>query len=169
MENTFNKDLFNMQTNFAPEKGTKAYNYSYSNLSTILPALKKIGTEYTLMLKDVEMVNLQVIDKKVQVVLKIFWEFKIGGETHLISSIGIGTQSDGDKAIGSAMTYARRYVLMSIFNANDGGKYDPEQKDNVKPTYNKPQQYTPKQQPKSFQPQPTQEQMEEMMLRQGKQ
>ena len=143
------------QQMFAPSKGTKAFNYNYSNLPVILEELKKLEIEYSLMLSNSVLLKQEKLESTTQagktkieycVTIETEWLFQylnpvdkdakkdtdISRNTEIfrnVTMISSGTQSDYDKAFGTAYTYARRYALLSIFNANDGGNYDPEQKD----------------------------------------
>lgn len=146
------KKFWQIQQEFAPSKDTKGYNYKYSNLNSILPKLKELGAQYSLMLTETKLLSKEAITinnkAQWQIGLKTNWLFKYfeDGErqfSEVIEMISYGTQSDADKAIGTALTYARRYVLLNIFNANDGGEFDPEQKEakELKESISKP---TPK-------------------------
>ena len=145
------KTLAQVQQEFAPSKDVKAFNYTYSNLPVILQTLKDIGASYTLVLKSTELMEHSKFEQsfkngiklQFQAIIKTTWIFTYEGmEPQEVSIVSSGTQDDLDKAFGSAVTYARRYVLMSVFNANDGGSFDPEQKE--QPTQKQPQ---PKEQP----------------------
>ena len=141
------------QQKFAPAKGTKAFNYNYSNLPVILEELKKLEIEYSIMLSNSVLLKQEKLESTTQagktkieycVTIETEWLFQYLNpvdkdakkDTEIfrnVTMISSGTQSDYDKAFGTAYTYARRYALLSIFNANDGGNYDPEQKEETKP------------------------------------
>ena len=122
--------------------GFGTFSYTYNNLKTILPYLADKDFKYSLKLRSTELVSMTEVQTKTkngvkqewQVVLNTKWVMKFNDEPEeILEVIGIGTQTDADKANGTAQTYARRYALIGYFNLNDGGEYDPEQKEEVKP------------------------------------
>jgi len=105
--------LLQAQTHLAnPKKDTKGYGYKYAQLDQIIEIVKPVLAQYGLGI--IQSPNGPIVDGCLTLKTIIFHE---SGQ-HLIEQFAIplkeGTNVTQD--YGSALTYARRYHLLSLFN-----------------------------------------------------
>lgn len=119
-----------------PKKDTKGYGYKYAQLDQIIEIVKPVLAEYGLGV--IQSPHGPIVDGCLTLKTIIFHQ---SGE-HLIEQFAIplkeGTNVTQD--YGSALTYARRYHLLSLFNlaAEDDDGAGSNQKKPAAPVRNKP-------------------------------
>ena len=129
--------LLQAQTHLAnPKKDTTGYGYKYAQLDQIIEIVKPVLAEYGLGI--IQSPHGPIVDGCLTLKTIIFHE---SGQ-HLIEQFAIplkeGTNVTQD--YGSALTYARRYHLLSLFNlaAEDDDGAGSKQKAPAAPKKNKP-------------------------------
>jgi hypothetical protein len=129
--------LLQAQTHLAnPKKDTTGYGYKYAQLDQIIEIVKPVLAEYGLGI--IQSPHGPIVDGCLTLKTIIFHE---SGQ-HLIEQFAIplkeGTNVTQD--YGSALTYARRYHLLSLFNlaAEDDDGAGSKQKAPAAPRKNKP-------------------------------
>ena len=124
--------LAKLQRKLTTKKSTKSFNYNYSNLNDVLNALANVeDLEYSLRFLGTENIKVEKIDKDWFWNGETFWsmEVKVGDNVVIDEKIKLnacGLQNDPSKAMGTAISYARRYLLLNYFNINDGGESFPD-------------------------------------------